>query len=605
MNEVKTNKAEERDEVEYRLFEAMRARSICSTTTNSDASDTIVIPILMSMRTSGPDPKKHAILELSWMMIGPTKGLRDQPCKSIKFEFDPTENEHDNEYMTKFRLKIDDYIKSKHQSTKKKELYSKADGIGLLWNASIVESQKQIQAMRKLNQTGNLRRGRPLYLFYNDDNAIRFFYNYMLRYRKGTDHEFAWCGNLYVMAEQRQLDLDRFGMYTACPAKYKSGNSFNRLPIEAKIRLIYGFDCDLEFPDPIGKITENFETDSTPAQYKIKAREKIDKRMWRERSPDRPIYLPEDEIHILLVIYCTLTIRGPWWKEMCKTAFSGDLATRRIIDILASTTQSRDAAYWTDEDPDVKPYSTDIEALKGEWELKDDPHPDYKHWYRVREVHEERNEAIVQRFLKFAAKLELDPASRRYTLLFDKFNELGQINCYSMDQNPVDELWMGPVRPHDDWIKMFQDAVEQTGLTKDIDTKPIEDMKEMKPTGRRPLTERQVLMMGVAYSDGYQGIEYDKFYQGLDPALIKEARENGKRQRERELLEREEQTARYKREAEEATLQREKKKEYDRKIAEFDRKSEEYRAKQKEFDRQREEEAQKKKEEEESRKTKP
>ena len=592
MNEVKMDKTEERDEVEYRLFEAMRTVAICDM---ARGSDDIVIPILMSMRTSGPDPAKHAILELSWMMIGPTKGLRDQPCRSIKFKFDPNESEHDDEYMEKFRLKIDDY---KHQSTKK--LYSKTEGTGLLWQACIVESQKQIQAMRKLDQTGNLRRGRLLFLFYNDDNAIRFFYNYMLRYRKGTDHEFAWCGNLYVMAEQRQLDLDRFGMYTACPAKYKSGNSFNRLPIEAKIRLIYGFDCDLKFPDPIGKITE---TDSAPAQYKIKAREKKEKSPWYERSPDRPIYLPEDEIHILLVIYCTLTIRGSWWKEMCRMTFSDDLATRRIIDILAST-QGRDAVYWTDEDPDVKPYSTDIEALKGEWELKDDPHPDYKHWYRVRKVHEERNEAIVERFLKFAAKLKLDPASRHYTLLFDKFNELGQINCYSMDQNPVDELWMGPVRPHDDWIKMFQDAVEQTGLTKDVDTKLIEDMKEMKPTGRRPLTERQVLMMGLAYSDGYDGIEYDKSYQGLDPALIKEARENGNRQRERERLEREEQMARYKKEAEEATLRREKKKEYDRKIAELDRKAEEHRAKREEFDRQRQEEAQKKKEEE-SRKTKP
>lgn len=513
---------------EHRLFEAMRISS-CYRTVNRSPVGHIVIPILLSMRTSGPDPKKnHVILELSWTMIGSMNNLDDQPCGLVKFAFDPKAGDTlDPKYMKPFGLTIGDYIKEEQSENSEEVLHSKAGGIGKLWHDAVVEGQKQIQAQRNLCQISP-RPAKLLFLFYNDDNAIRFFYEYMLRYRQFTDPSYLLCGNLYLLIEAHRLG---FGWPNSIPypAKYNYANAFHFLPIESKIRMMYNFNSDLEFPKPLNEITKAVETDPTPSAYKSWLDDMIEKQLWDKRSPIRPIYSPTDEIHILLVIYCTLMIPSPWFADQCVELFSSDPQQQRIGDIIGPIFKDKD--YWTrdDDDPSVMAYVGDSK-FKGEWRLKDHPHINYGQFHKIVETHENRNILIVEQFLKFMEKLGLEPTTwKHYNRLFEKFSESAQIPGITMEQEPGSELWMGPKRPHDDWIAMFRDAVTQLNLVDKINNlDEIDGMTEMAPTGKKPLTKQESLEMSWIEYLVYNGISYDR-NTASSQQLVYDAEHNARR----------------------------------------------------------------------------
>jgi hypothetical protein len=459
---------ETRDEAEYRLFETMR--TVCSYRTAGNTAHYIIVPMLVSMRTSGPDPAKHAILELSWMMIGAMKDLDDQPCESIKFEFNSRTQDCDAGHLKAFGLNLNDYTKG---GTKDK-LYSKVDGIGRLWQAFVIEGQKQVEAQRLL-RPDIFRIGKPVFLFYNDDNAIRFFYDHVMRYREQPSCSYPKGGNLYQVFESGRVESTHY--CSPYPLKHNEPEAVRFLPAEAKIRTIYNFNHDLEFPEPVGEIENEF--DSAPEAYKKQIEELIEKGERQRRPSIRPIYSPRDEIHIMLVIYCTLAIPDSLWIDCFMDIFREQLSDARVLDLTEKINKER--KYWTADPPGTPPFKIEEwRTLHDELIIKVDQKPYYKKQIRLIEDREYRSTIINGMFNKMATKIGLKPFSKHYRPVLDAFRKL--------DEVPDEELELHDERPYEDWVGMMTKAVEQTpGSEKGLNLDAIADMKDPPPIGTKPL----------------------------------------------------------------------------------------------------------------------
>lgn len=435
---------ETRTQVEHRLFESMRLRM-------HHAQGTFVAPVLLSMRTSGPDALKHSILELTWMTICPMRDLEIQPCGHVRFEFDPTREQYDAAYMKKYGLNIDDYIREKSRVS----LCSKLEGMTRMWEGCVVDVHKQMKDHKILMNITGRRSYTPLYMFYNDDNAIRFFVKAMFEYRKHFRRTIPITGNFYRVFERGTLDL----VVSPYPFKYNRHKAFAFLPAEIKARRVYNLDCGLEFPVPVGAIDSEsemtrdlakeiaWETGHNPAPPFELVQNPC---YWARgmRPPTRPIYSPQDEIHIMLVLFCTLAIPDWLWpSHMCGDVHEfAKLFTRDIVEKIEEA-----------EDRHMTTNADEKHEMTGRWTLHKYPDEAVEERKKKYENETLRELDAIRHLTYYTNVLNLKTYSPEYQRLVDLF----ATHKLSDETEPL------PCTDTKKWIARFTAAAKQAGVVFD------------------------------------------------------------------------------------------------------------------------------------------
>lgn len=299
---------EKRHREELRLHEMLQIVNCTESAYNFGTY--FVIPIFLSIRTSGPDRHKHGVLQIAYMMASPLEKLETQPARTINVEFDPSKHEADPDHLRRFGLDIKDFVRSE---AKNRDLSTIKEAIDELFDVLTVLCQEQIDKAKRLMRAAEVK-PKVMFFIYNDLDALQFFYHWYLPRYRFTYANLPNGDTLYNISGDGLLDMERNNY----PLKIESKYDINDLKTKEKIKAYYNLLTDLPFPEPIGQLANG-----------------------------DPLYSIADEFHILLVVYCTLRI--PDWyiaQSICATTIARSDRTRDVVDEAEDKMRSIEYGFW-------------------------------------------------------------------------------------------------------------------------------------------------------------------------------------------------------------------------------------------------------------------